>query len=140
MEACGTSGDEGGAERLPATCSILDGWWDEMYDGENGWAIATADDPDEAMESAGETTDGVDNPVRDKFEAASIYQLLEHEILPLFYAGTGRPTSGWLDRVRHNWITLGPKVTSTRMVADYRDQLYRPAQRRHRAATGTADR
>ncbi len=117
-EASGTSGEKA-ALNGGLQCSILDGWWDEMFDGNNGWAIATSDS---------------DNPaVRDKFEAASIYELLEHEILPLFYSGTGRPTKGWLDKVKHNWLTLGPKVTSTRMVSDYRDKLYSPAQERFRA-------
>ncbi|MGB5755355.1 MAG: alpha-glucan family phosphorylase [Acidimicrobiales bacterium] len=117
-EASGTSGEKS-ALNGGLQCSILDGWWDEMYDGENGWAIATSDSDDEA--------------IRDKFEAASIYELLEQEVLALFYSGTGRPTGAWLDKVKHNWITLGPKVTSTRMVADYRDQLYRPAQQRSKA-------
>ncbi len=117
-EASGTSGEKA-ALNGGLQCSILDGWWDEMYDGENGWAIATSDSDDGA--------------VRDKFEAASIYELLENEILHLFYSGAGRPTKGWLDKVKHNWVTLGPKVTSTRMVADYRDQLYGPAQLRFRA-------
>ncbi len=120
-EASGTSGEKA-ALNGGLQCSILDGWWDEMFDGDNGWAIATSESDDDS--------------VRDKFEAASIYELLEHEILALFYSGAGRPTSGWLDKVKHNWITLGPKVTSTRMVSDYRDQLYSPAQRRYRAATG----
>ncbi len=119
-EASGTSGEKS-ALNGGLQCSILDGWWDEMYDGDNGWAIATSDSDDDA--------------IRDKFEAASIYELLEGEILELFYSGAGRPTAGWLDKVKHNWITLGPKVTSTRMVADYRDQLYRPAQQRFEAAT-----
>lgn len=117
-EASGTSGEKS-ALNGGLQFSILDGWWDEMYDGENGWAIATSDSDDPS--------------IRDKYEAASIYQLLEQEILPLFYSGTGRPTSGWLDKVKHNWITLGPKVTATRMVADYRDQVYTPARERSRA-------
>ena len=121
-EASGTSGEKA-ALNGGLQCSILDGWWDEMYDGDNGWAIATSDSDDAA--------------VRDKFEAGSIYQLLEQEILPLFYSGAGRPTAGWLDKVVHNWITLGPKVTATRMVADYRDQVYNPAQLRYRAQNDT---
>ncbi len=118
-EASGTSGEKA-ALNGGLQCSILDGWWDEMYDGDNGWAIATSSSDSPA--------------VRDKFEAASIYRLLEKEILPLFYSGAGRPTERWLDKVKHNWITLGPKVTATRMVADYRDQLYGPAMERVRVA------
>ncbi|MGI9595829.1 MAG: alpha-glucan family phosphorylase [Acidimicrobiales bacterium] len=121
-EASGTSGEKA-ALNGGLQCSILDGWWDEMYDGENGWAIATSESDDAA--------------IRDKFEASSIYELLEHEILELFYSGSGRPTERWLDKVKHNWITLGPKVTSTRMVSDYRDRLYGPAQQRFRSVTGS---
>jgi starch phosphorylase len=129
-EASGTSGEKS-ALNGGLQCSILDGWWDEMYDGDNGWAIATSDRGD--ADSAGhEVSNDQDAAVRDKFEAGAIYELLEHQIVPLFYAGTGRPTTGWLDKVRHNWVTLGPKVTSTRMVADYRDQLYGPALQRAR--------
>ena len=117
-EASGTSGEKS-ALNGGLQCSILDGWWDEMYDGANGWAIATSDD---------------DEPeIRDKFEAASIYGLLETEILPLFYAGSGRPTAAWLDMVKHNWLTLGPKVTAARMVADYDREVYRPAIERARS-------
>jgi starch phosphorylase len=120
-EASGTSGEKA-ALNGGLQFSILDGWWDEMFDGENGWAIvgSESDDP---------TT-------RDKEEAASIYEVLETQILPLFYAGHGRPTPAWMDKVRHNWVTLGPQVTSARMVADYRDDVYNPARERHYRSNG----
>jgi glycogen phosphorylase len=53
-------------------CSILDGWWDELYDGDNGWAIASAEDH-------------VDLDERDRLEADSLFDLLEHQIVPLFH-------------------------------------------------------
>ncbi len=120
-EASGTSGEKA-ALNGGLQFSILDGWWDEMYDGDNGWAIVGSEADDAAT--------------RDKQEAASIYELLEGEILPLFYSGSGRPTGPWLEKVRHAWTTLGPQVTATRMVADYRDDVYNPALQRYRASAG----
>lgn len=119
-EASGTSGEKA-ALNGGIQCSILDGWWDEMYDGENGWAIETSD---------------AENPrVRDRFESRAINDLLTDEIIPLFYAGGASPSTAWLDKVRHNWATLGPKVPAARMVADYRDQVYAPAIERSRRAS-----
>ena len=115
-EACGTSGMKA-ALNGALNCSIRDGWWDEWSDGKNGWDILSADDdPDHAR--------------RDKREAGSLFALLEHEIAPLFYERNGNPHSvphGWIERMLHNWATLGPKVTASRMVRDYVTELYEPA-------------
>src|ERR1700750_2814638 len=71
LEACGTSGMKA-ALNGGLNLSIRDGWWDEMYDGENGWAIPTAD--------------GVIDPVRrDNLEAAALYDLIENNVAPKFY-------------------------------------------------------
>ena len=104
-------------------CSILDGWWDECYDGENGWAINSADDdPDLAR--------------RDQREATSLFGLIEREIVPLFYDRVDGVPVGWVERMQHNWKTLGPFVTASRMVRDYTTDLYEPAAASARLALG----
>ena len=120
LEACGTSGMKA-ALNGALNCSIRDGWWDEWSDGGgNGWDIASADgDPDDNR--------------RDQREALNLFGLLEQDIMPLFYrvgdgtSGADHVPTGWVDKMRHNWMTLGPKVTASRMVRDYVSQLYEPA-------------
>jgi glycogen phosphorylase len=95
--------------------SIRDGWWDELYDGENGWAIPSADDPT------------IEPDRRDQLEAAAIYDLLEHEVLPLFYDRPDGLPRRWIAMVKHNLVSLGPAVLASRMVRDYTEGYYLPA-------------
>lgn len=113
LEACGTSGEKA-ALNGALNCSILDGWWAELFSGENGWAVTSA----ERVE---------DDERRDALEAESLFGLLEQQIVPLFYNrdASGLPY-GWIERVKTAWRTLGPAVTAARMVRDYATELYEP--------------
>jgi len=114
LEASGTSGQKAAANGV-LNASVLDGWWEEGYDGRNGWAIGQAlDYPDEAAQ--------------DEADAQSLYDLLEHEIVPLFYERDARgvPT-GWMERSRHAIQSLTWRFSTHRMLEDYTNQLYRPA-------------
>ncbi|PXW33865.1 UNVERIFIED_CONTAM: starch phosphorylase [Williamsia faeni] len=114
MEACGTSGMKS-ALNGGLNLSIMDGWWDEMSDHANGWAIPTAD--------------GVtDDERRDDLEAAALYELLENVVVPKFYdTGSDGVPARWVEMVRHTLHTLGPQVLASRMVRDYTEQYYAPA-------------
>ena len=114
QEACGTSGMKA-ALNGSLNCSILDGWWDEWFDGENGWAISSAERLDDLER-------------RDELEANSLFDILEHQIVPLYYERWGGLVPrGWTQRIKSSLASLGPKVTATRMVRDYVENLYEPA-------------
>jgi len=114
QEACGTSGMKA-ALNAQLNLSVLDGWWDECYDGENGWAIASA----EYVE---------DGARRDEIEANSLFDLLEREVIPLYHERyEGRVPRRWVRRMKATLAGLGPFVSASRMVKDYTTDLYEPA-------------
>jgi glycogen phosphorylase len=114
LEACGTSGMKV-ALNGGLNLSVRDGWWDEWYDGGNGWEIPSADGVADAAR-------------RDELEAQALYELLGKSVAPLYYDrdADGIPV-GWVDRIRHTFRSLGPKVQAERMVREYVTELYVPA-------------
>ena len=117
QEACGTSGEKA-ALNGALNLSILDGWWDEWFDGENGWAIPSAEGHQDMAR-------------RDEAEASSLFELLERQVVPLYYdRDDGGVPRRWIRRVRQSLMSLGPKVTASRMLRDYVGDLYEPTAAR----------
>jgi starch phosphorylase len=114
LEASGTSGMKAALNGVPHL-SIADGWWDEGFNGVNGWVIdggVTSDDPD-AVDAA---------------DAAALYRLLEEEIVPAFY---DRDAHGvphrWLTTVKEAIRSVAPRFSARRMVKEYVERMYVPA-------------
>jgi len=118
-EASGTSGMKvlvNGGINL----SELDGWWAEAYTPEVGWAL-------------GDGREHGDDPAWDAAEAAALYDLLEREVVPEFYArdGQGIPTA-WVARMRNSMASLTPRFSANRAVCEYTEQHYLPAAATYR--------
>lgn len=118
-EASGTSGmkvcPNGGIN-----LSVLDGWWPEAYDGENGWAI-------------GDGKVYEDPAYQDYMESEALYDLLEKEVIPLFYErGADGVPRRWIARMKASMRTLCPQFNTNRMIEQYTRELYVPAATRRR--------
>jgi starch phosphorylase len=118
LEACGTSGMKAALNGVPQL-STMDGWWEEGYDGTNGWSIP--EPPERANDEVFE---------QDQYDAEHFYRLLEEEVVPLFYDrdASGVPL-GWVDRMRNAIRVAGAHFTARRMVLEYTEQYYVPAIR-----------
>jgi alpha-glucan phosphorylases len=122
MEASGTSG----MKVLPnggLNLSILDGWWCEGYDQMTGWAIGSGEEYEDAAQ-------------QDEVESQALYDLLEREVVPLYYdlSPEGTPL-GWIAKMRNSMKKLCPIFNTNRMVAEYTERFYLRAARRYQALT-----
>jgi starch phosphorylase len=114
LEACGTSGQKVVLNGL-LNLSVLDGWWNEAYDGKNGFAIghgAMHNDPEEQY----------------RRDAEYLYETLEKVVIPLYYdKNSGGLPHKWVGRMKHAMQSLGWRFNAARMVKDYTERFYLPA-------------
>ena len=118
LEASGTSGMKS-APNGGINLSVLDGWWREGYNGSNGWAI-------------GAEIDNGTTEFQNEVDASSLYQLLENQIVPLYYAKPdGKLPLAWLQLMRESIRSVTPVFNTQRMAKEYTEQLYIPAAQAH---------
>ncbi|MDE2290850.1 MAG: alpha-glucan family phosphorylase [Elusimicrobia bacterium] len=113
LEACGTSGQKAAANGVP-NLSILDGWWEEGWTRENGWAP--------------KSSAGLPDAERDAADAAALYDVLEEQIIPLYFDQNQKGVPpGWVRVMKESIKSVAPQFCSNRMLKDYSEKLYFPA-------------
>ena len=113
MEASGTSGEKASVNGV-INFSVLDGWWAEGYNQENGWAIGTSKEYD-------------NHEIQDNEDSNSIYSTLEHKIIPMYYEKNEKGISPkWIQYMKNSIISTGGKYSTARMLVDYTEKLYMP--------------
>ena len=119
LEACGTSGMKAAANGA-LNLSILDGWWDEGYLGDNGWAIGSGEEYE-------------DTSYQDDIESRALYDLLEESVKPIFFErGVDELPRNWIQMMKRCIRTVCPMFNSHRMVSDYVETCYVPSAQNFR--------
>jgi starch phosphorylase len=120
LEASGTSGMKAGLNGT-INLSVLDGWWGESYDGENGWAIKPV-------------SEFLSEEIRTREETCTLYELLQDQVVPLYYDnGKMGFSPNWVKMSKRSMATIMPRFNSKRMVGEYLAKCYLPASQQHRS-------
>ncbi len=125
LEASGTSGEKAEMNGV-LNFSVLDGWWYEGYRPNAGWALT-------------DKTTYHDQQMQDRLDAHTIYDMLEREIIPLYYDKEGKSYSeGWIHHIRNSMMYIAPHFTMRRMMDDYYDHFYKPLSQRQQAVSASS--
>jgi len=122
LEASGTSGMKA-AFNSGINLSVIDGWWEEGYTGDNGWAIKPSPHTN-------------NTELRDHEDARTLYELLQDEIIPLYYdRGKYGYSPGWVKKAKRSMATILPRFNTIRMLEDYLTKVYIPASQQGKCLT-----